>query len=193
MIKTIDSVVKYGLYFGDIELMGIDEVDANQRVRVEKMKSFTIGQLAKHVGIGVETVRFYEKKGLIRQPSRRESGYRKYSEEVVQRLQFIQQAKGLGFTLHEIQELLALSLSQELACDEIRAHAETKIRDIEARIASLEIIKSSLQILVNSCIKNEIRGTCPIIEVLEDGHTPFVCSKKNKNEFRANTRGNHNR
>jgi len=129
-------------------------------------ETFTIGQLAKLVSVGVETIRFYEKKGLITQPPRPSSGYRKYPMDTAYRLQFIQRAKELGFTLREIQELLSFANSQEVQCDAIRNRAMAKLTDIEARMDALEGIRKVLSELVQSCEENEAFAGCPILEAL---------------------------
>ena len=92
------------------------------------MKSLTIGQLARNGGVGVETVRFYERKGLLAEPDRRPSGYRQYDEDVVDRLRFIRRAKELGFTLNEIKELLSLRIDPTTTCADVKSRAEEKYK-----------------------------------------------------------------
>ena len=94
------------------------------------MKTLTIGQVAREAGVGVETVRFYEREGLIEEPSRRASGYRQFDEAVVDRLRFIREAKELGFTLNEIKELLSLKLDPASSCGDVKHRAEVKIAEI---------------------------------------------------------------
>src|SRR6266436_4864358 len=84
------------------------------------MGHLSIGQVARQAGVGVETVRFYEREGLLEEPPRRASGYRQYDEQVVQRLHFIQRAKRLGFSLKEITELLLLRVDAQTSCDEVK-------------------------------------------------------------------------
>src|SRR5690242_13179354 len=94
------------------------------------MKPLTIGQVARRTGVGIETVRFYEREGLLNRPARSpSSGYRLYEEEVVARLEFILRAKELGFTLNEIKELLFLRLAPDTSCADVKARAEVKIAD----------------------------------------------------------------
>src|SRR5947208_5062987 len=102
------------------------------------MKPLTIGQLAPQGGVGIETVRFYERQGLLEEPARKESGYRQYTEDVVARLRFIRRAKELGFSLKEIAELIALRLDASTTCADVRERAQTKLADIEARIHDLK-------------------------------------------------------
>ena len=96
------------------------------------MEALTIGQLARQAAVGVETIRFYEREGLLAEPERRPSGYRQYPAEVVRRVRFIRHAKELGFTLKEIQELLELRVDPVSSCADVRRHARAKIADIGA-------------------------------------------------------------
>lgn len=130
------------------------------------MKARTIGQVARDVGVGVETVRFYERKGLIAEPPRSGSGYRQYPPEAVERLRFIRRAKELGFTLDEIAELLALGGD---ACAQVRSLALAKVEDVEARIADLERMATVLRGLVDSCDRGEAAPGCPILETIREG------------------------
>ncbi len=133
-----------------------------------QMESRTIGKVAREAGVGVETIRFYERGGLIEAPPRRESGYRQYPKEIISRLRFIKRAKELGFTLKEIKELLTLRVEPDTTCDDIRRRAETKISDIEARIGTLEKMKEALLKLTLSCTGRGPVSECPIIEAMED-------------------------
>lgn len=131
------------------------------------MKSLTIGQVAKRAGIGVETVRFYEREGLLGQPERRPSGYRQFDEGIVARLQFIRRAKELGFTLKEIKELLSLKVDPSTTCAEVKGRAEAKIADIEARIESLKRMKRALVKLTRACTGRRETSDCPILDALD--------------------------
>ena len=132
------------------------------------MKPLTIGQVARQAGIGVETVRFYERRGLLAQPSRRASGYRQYTEDVVARLRFIRRAKELGFTLKEIVELLALRLDPDTSCAEVRGRAKAKIDDIDAKIRDLQRMRQALGKLVASCRGRGPISACPILDALDN-------------------------
>lgn len=125
-----------------------------------------IGELARKAGIGVETVRFYERAGLLQEPPRRESGYREYSPESLVRLRFIRHAKTLGFSLPEIQELLSLRRS-ETSCGEVQQRIQTKIEDVRQKIRSLERIEMLLEELVASCGAGNGAGDCPALDVLQ--------------------------
>ena len=127
----------------------------------------TIGQVARRSGFGVETVRFYERNGLIEHPPRRPSGYRQYPESVVSRLRFIKRAKELGFSLREIKDLLSLRIDPTTTCSDIRERAQAKISDIEGKIQSLDRMKDVLTRLTTSCGGAGPLSECPILEALE--------------------------
>src|SRR5439155_3345585 len=115
------------------------------------MKPLSIGEVARRARVGVETVRFYERRGLLEEPARRASGYRQYGEEVVSRLRFIRRAKELGFTLKEIAELIALRLDPSTTSADVRRQARAKLDDLEARIRDLQRIRQILIGLTMSC------------------------------------------
>ena len=131
------------------------------------MNGLKIGDLAERSGVGVETIRFYERKGLIRQPEKSLSGQRRYPEEMVSRVRFIRAAKELGFSLQEIDELLELRVSPEVSCAEVRRKAEAKIEDVESRIESLQAMHGVLKKLVAACHVSKPTEECPILEALE--------------------------
>jgi MerR family mercuric resistance operon transcriptional regulator len=131
------------------------------------VESLTIGQVAKRAGVGVETLRFYEREGLIAEPARRPSGYRQYPPHAVRRIRFIRHAKELGFTLKEIQELLELRVRHEATCADVRRRARDKITNIEERIASLERVRGALQRLAQRCQGQGPTSACPILEELD--------------------------
>ena len=132
------------------------------------MTGLTIGQVAKEAGVGVETIRFYERQGLIEQPPRPHEGFRKYSPETVATLRFTRRAKELGFTLLEIAELLGLHRHEARSCAEARQRAEAKIADIEGRIAALVRMRDALGSLVDACRERGHVGECPILESLSE-------------------------
>jgi MerR family copper efflux transcriptional regulator len=131
-----------------------------------KPSSMTIGQLARRAGVGVETVRFYEREGLLEEPTRRPSGYRQYGEDVVARLRFIRRAKELGFTLKETAELLALRLDPQTTCAEVKQKAREKLDDIETKINDLQRIKQALLEVTASCPGRGPGSACPILDAL---------------------------
>jgi MerR family transcriptional regulator, copper efflux regulator len=130
-------------------------------------QGLTIGQVARRAGFGIETIRFYERNGLIEQPPRRPSGYREYPESVILRLRFIKRAKELGFSLKEIKELLSLRVDPTTTCSDIRERTTAKITDIDGKIQSLESIKHVLTELTTSCGGMGPLSQCPILEALE--------------------------
>ena len=132
-----------------------------------KTKSLTIGRLAKEAGVNLETVRYYERQGLVPGPPRSASGYRLFPTEAARRLRFIRRAQELGFSLKEIRELLSLRVSRSTTSADIRARAEDKIADIEAKIRSLESMKKTLRNLTKACAGCVPVAKCPIIESLD--------------------------
>ena len=128
------------------------------------MKNLTIGQLAKETGTHVETIRYYERQGLIAEPPRRASGYREFPPEYVERIRFIKRLKPWVSTLREISELLAPADGNP-ACKDIRKFAEEKVKVIETRIHDLARIKNSCKIWFNSVEHKKFSG-CPIIKSL---------------------------
>ena len=132
------------------------------------MESLKIGKVARLAGVGVETIRFYEREGLIAEPPRRESGYRQYPQETVSRIRFIRRAKELGFSLKEIMELLALRIDPEATCKDIRERAEIKVTDIEEKVRTLQRMKKALGKLIAACSGGSPVRECPILEALEE-------------------------
>lgn len=130
------------------------------------MESLTIGQLAQRAGVGVETIRFYEREGLISEPPRRPSGYRDYPLETVARIVFIRRAKDLGFTLKEINELLGLRVRSRRNCAQVKRSADVKIADIDAKIASLRRMRRALKDLTRACEERTPIMECPILACL---------------------------
>lgn len=132
----------------------------------EKMRNLTIGQLARKVRVNVETIRYYERRRLIPEPPRRESGYRQYSEDAVSRIRFIRRAKELGFTLKETLELLSLRVDPDTTCGDVKRRAEVKIADVKEKILTLQGMKKALTKLVASCRGRGPTSECPILEAL---------------------------
>ncbi|VTU01460.1 family transcriptional regulator : MerR family transcriptional regulator OS=Candidatus Entotheonella sp. TSY2 GN=ETSY2_48225 PE=4 SV=1: MerR: MerR-DNA-bind [Gemmataceae bacterium] len=136
------------------------------------MRTISIGKLAKEAGIGVETVRFYERKGLLDAPNRKDSGYRQYDDEAVQRLRFIRRAQQVGFTLKEIQDLLALRDDPDARRADVRDRATGKVADIDAKVRDLLAMRESLVRLLTSCDGDGPASGCPIITALGDKNGP---------------------
>lgn len=128
----------------------------------------TIGRIAKLAQVGVETIRFYEREGLLKEPPRRVSGYRQYPADTVDRVRFIRRAKYLGFTLKEIKELLSLRVAPRTRCAHVRERAEAKVRDIDEKLRTLEAMRDALTKLISECSGDGPVTACPILEALED-------------------------
>ncbi len=127
----------------------------------------TIGQVASHAGVNVQTIRYYERRGLIPEPERTPSGYRRYTDEVVRRVGFIKRAQELGFSLSEISDLLKLRVQSATACTAIERRARSKIAVVEEKIADLQRMKRVLGQLVAACETREHTGDCPILKAME--------------------------
>lgn len=127
------------------------------------MTAMTIGKLAKSAGVGVETVRYYQRRGIIGTPSR-DGGIRRYHVEDLRRLRFIRQAQSAGFTLDEIGELLALDATEDR--EKARELAAARIAALDRKIAELEAARSALTSLANACATG-VSGPCPIILAFE--------------------------
>jgi Hg(II)-responsive transcriptional regulator len=127
------------------------------------------GEVAAQAGVNVQTLRYYERRGLLKEPVRRASGYREYPADAVRLIRFIKRAQEIGFTLSEIEDLLRLRDDQDSACAEVRSAAEAKIEDIEQKIRHLRAMKRALGVLVASCATEGSPRHCPILEALDDG------------------------
>ena len=132
------------------------------------MNGITIGKLSKMAGVTNDTVRFYERYGLIEPVSRSESNYRLYQEEDAVRLRFIKRAKELGFTLNEIKELLALSHDPNATKADVKHRTEQKVDDIKQKIHDLSRILTALEHLVETCDGHGSVEECPIMKSLTD-------------------------
>lgn len=131
------------------------------------MGSLTIGALAERAGVGVETVRFYERRGLVRRPPRPRTGYRVYPEDTVGRIRFIRNAQALGFTLQEITALLGLRVTAGTSCAAVRSRAAAKLADVKQRLADLDRIRGALEKLVAACPGRGALISCTILEALD--------------------------
>ncbi|MEM1095902.1 MAG: heavy metal-responsive transcriptional regulator [Bacteroidota bacterium] len=127
----------------------------------------TRSQIAQTVGIGKETVRYYEQRGLLPDVGRSPSDYRLYSDVDVQRLRFIQHAKTLGFTLREIKDLLDLRATSDADRQQVRERAQQKLDEVDAKLQRLTQMRDTLADLVNACDGHGALDGCPIIEAME--------------------------
>jgi Hg(II)-responsive transcriptional regulator len=128
------------------------------------MDSMGIGALAKRAGVGIDTVRYYEREGLLKPMQRLASGYRRYSQHEVSRLRFIRKAQVLGFSLSEIRDLLMLSSHRDVA--RVKAKAKAKLTDVDQRIAELQRMRTALAVLVEACPGHGRAEDCPILQAL---------------------------
>ena len=136
------------------------------------MGNLTIGKLARQANVGVETLRYYERRGLIEPQRRTDSGYRLYDDDARRRLQFIRRAQTLGFSLDEIAELLSLSNQPTASAADVKHLARAKIDDIEARIRDLERMKIALSELKEQCPGHTgTTAQCPILAALSQKGT----------------------
>jgi MerR family copper efflux transcriptional regulator len=130
--------------------------------------TLTIGQVAAAADVNVQTVRYYERRGFFPAPRRTAAGYRQYTAEAIARLRFIKHAQALGFSLREIEELLALRVRNGAACRTVERRTRQKIEVVEGRIRDLARLKATLEELVHACRTRRVTEACPILEALSD-------------------------
>ena len=144
------------------------------------MNGLTIGQLAKQSHVHIETLRYYERRGLIAAPPRTASNYRVYSSENLRRVNFIKQAQELGFSLEEIKKLLALRAAPRAKCAEVRDYAIHKMEDIQEKIRTLKRMHRSLEKLLRECSGDLPVTYCPILEPLESDRSSKQSAKSKR-------------
>ena len=127
----------------------------------------TIGKVAKEAGVNIQTLRYYERRGMIQPVSRRDSGYRLYGSDASHRIRFIKRAQELGFTLREISELLKLKVSHRARCGDVKKKAERKLADVEMKMRALKAIEAALKELIRKCRNEATTDDCPILRSLE--------------------------
>lgn len=127
-----------------------------------------IGEVANQAGVNVQTLRYYERCGLLREPGRRGSGYRNYPAETVRVVRFIKRAQKLGFSLTDITELLRVSAEGPNCCAEVRGLAHQKLADIDARIAALRAMRRALKTLAEGCEEPLPNDVCPLLRAIEE-------------------------
>lgn len=165
------------------------------------MPDLTIAKAARQAGVGVETVRFYERRGLIEQPAKPQgTGFRVYSPEQVKRIKFIRQAQQIGFSLHEIQELLSLRADPSADCSKVRGQAVAKLEEVNRKIEQLQHIGAALKALIAVCPGRGGLQACTILDTLADpihsrvppidtdGPLPVAPPKRKRQGFEANDR-----
>ena len=131
------------------------------------MSGLTTGKLARAADVNVETLRYYERRGLLPDPPRRDSGYRQYPPESVERLRFIKGAQELGFTLEEIKELLTLRVDESATKADVRQRSQAKVKQIEGKIQALQTMREALTDLIDQCSGEGPTSDCPILEAME--------------------------
>lgn len=143
------------------------------------MHGLTIGDVAKQADVHIETLRYYERRGLVARPPRSVSNYRLYPQDAVRRVRFIKHAQALGFSLKEIKELLSLRAAPQTRCTAVRERAVAKIRDIEEKLRALQAMKQALAKLVAECAGRAPITACPILESFDtDGADLEGCRVK---------------
>ncbi len=145
------------------------------------MKTMTISKIAKEAGVGVETVRFYERKGLINQPTKPSTGgYRVYPAETGERIRFIRQAQELGFSLREIADLLSLRMDPKTDCADVRERAQVKLNEITRKIGAMKGIQTALEKLIATCPGQGALQVCSIIDAIETPETTRTGLKRRR-------------
>ena len=124
------------------------------------------GEVAASAGVNAQTLRYYERRGLLHEPPRRDSGYRAYTSETVKVVRFIKRAQEVGFTLDEVEMLLHLAEGGPANCDAVKVLAQEKLGDLETRMESLRAMHDSLGQLIATCDRPKRRRECPLIEAL---------------------------
>lgn len=135
------------------------------------MSKMTIGQVARQSGVGIETIRYYERERLIPEPPRTAAGYRHYPVDSVRRLAFIRHAKALGFTLADIRQLLSLKAESSATSERVRQLAQEKLTEIREKIETLQKMAATLEHLVDQCPGHVLTSDCPILDALAEPDT----------------------
>ena len=131
------------------------------------MSELTIGRLAKQAGVNTETLRYYERQGLLQEPSRTASNYRMYPVDTVKQIRFIKQAQKLGFTLKEIKGLLSLRASPRVRCADVRERGEDKLRALDEKIRMLQTMRKALSEGLVKCRNHKSLTGCPLLQSLD--------------------------
>ena len=124
------------------------------------------GQVARDAGVNIETLRYYERRGILPRPARRASGYRDYTDEAVNVIRFVKRAQELGFSLDEIETLLTLAAGGPESCDSARTLASRKLRELDQKMRSIRAMQDSLRRLVATCAMPRNERDCPLLHAL---------------------------
>lgn len=133
-----------------------------------KHSSLKIGDVAKGAGVNVQTLRYYERVGVLKPIIRRDSGYRIYDEDAIRTVLFIKKSQELGFSLDEIKELLLLKASEVSKCEEVQEKARQQLSLVEEKINKLSVMKSLLTTFINRCENRELTESCPLLASIEE-------------------------
>lgn len=127
-----------------------------------------IGTVARESGVSIDTIRYYEREGLLPPPRRRPSGYREYDADALARLRFIRRAKDLGFSLEDIRELLSLSTDREHGVKGVKQRAQRRLARVDERLAQFQRMRDGLEELIANCPGHGALGECPILRALSE-------------------------
>jgi MerR family transcriptional regulator, copper efflux regulator len=133
------------------------------------MDGLSMAEAAERGGVNIETIRYYERHGLLPKPPRTASGYRVFSDNAVKQLRFIKHAQELGFSLKEIKDLLSLRVRPGSSCADVRRKTESKMADVDMKIRRLQAIKQALSKLTATCVGEGPVSACSILEALDEG------------------------
>lgn len=131
------------------------------------MPSLTIGQVAKQAHVSLDTIRLYERYGLIKEPQRAANGYRQYSEEIIDCLKFIARTKKMGFTLKEIKELLVIHQTSQHPCGHIKQRTQDKLKQVHEKIGELKQLETALFQLLSECEQHQADDLCPLFTTIK--------------------------
>lgn len=144
-------------------------MDMTTERRAARPATLRTGELAERAGVNAQTLRYYERRGLLPEPPRTEAGHRRYPASAVSRILFIKRAQDLGFTLEEIEDLLSLRVRPERSCEAVQRRATRRRREVERKIATLQRLREVLDELIARCEAERATDECPILESLEGG------------------------
>ena len=131
------------------------------------MTGLKVGEVAKQAGVNLQTIHYYERRGLLPKPPRTGTNYRAYPEDAVLRVRFIKRAQEIGFTLKEIKQLLSLRAAPRTRCADVRERAEAKVQDIDDKVRTLQAMRKALTKLIGECSGKGPVTQCPILEALD--------------------------
>ena len=149
------------------------------------MTPLTIGTAARAAGVNVETIRFYERRGLVAQPPKPKEGYREYSPENVSRIRFIRRAQEIGFSLREIEELLSLRADPSADCSDVREKVRAKLDIVDQKIAELKRVRAALDEVISACPGRGALCACSILETLEPAPSRPVSRRTTRSQKRG--------